>query len=97
MQISFQQTMIAACATELAAHLGRPVAHLTRNGLGARDFPNNAELRVRLADGSQLTFLHAFSVSRASTNELFVFTEHCGHHVFPLEGAEVHSIAGQDL
>ena len=81
--------MVLDWADELAAALGRPADAIRSEGLGAGDFPAEGLLQVKLADGSLLRFRYALYVVRPGEHALGVFTEHCGHHVFPLHEAEV--------
>lgn len=52
--------------------------------LGAADFPPGQTVDIRFPDGSVATFRNAFFVVDERRQELGVFTEHCGHHIFPL-------------
>jgi hypothetical protein len=52
--------------------------------LGVEDFPPGQEVDIRFPDGSAATFMSAFLVVDEDHQELGVFTEHCGHHLFPL-------------
>lgn len=52
--------------------------------LGAADFPPGQAVDLRFPDGSVATFMSAFFVVDEEHQELGVFTEHCGHHLFPL-------------
>jgi hypothetical protein len=52
--------------------------------LGAADFPPGQAVDIRFPDGSMATFMSAFFVVNEEHQELGVFTEHCGHHIFPL-------------
>ncbi len=56
------------------------------NELGGPDFNRNTAVHLWFLDGSSATFTYAFCVSNEAHNELAVFTEHCGYHVFPLNG-----------
>ena len=47
----------------------------------AGDFKDN--LRLDFPDGSHAYFRYAFYILDPDTNELAVFTEHCGYHLFP--------------
>ena len=60
---------------------------LSAGRLGAEAFPLEG-VRLRFEDGSEVHFRYAFFIEDASRNELAVFTEHCGHHVFPLRALE---------
>lgn len=55
--------------------------------LGAGDFPL-AGVRLRFEDGSEVSFRYAFFVEDRERNELAVFTEHCGTHVFPMRALD---------
>jgi hypothetical protein len=48
------------------------------------------KLRIELMDGSVVEFEYAFHVTSEEHGSIAVFTEHCGHHVFPLHGAKVY-------
>jgi len=52
--------------------------------LGAVDFPPLQAVDIRFPNGSAATFRSAFFVVDEARQELGVFTEHCGHHIFPL-------------
>jgi hypothetical protein len=51
--------------------------------LSVRDF-GNQKVSLRFVDGSLAVFEFAFFVVNEEREELAVFTEHCGHHVFSL-------------
>ena len=55
--------------------------------LGADAFGRGA-VRLQFEDGSHATFHYAFAVADVERNELAVFTEHCGYHVFRFVGTE---------
>ena len=54
--------------------------------LGAHHF--NGCVKLQFADGSYALFEYAFYAVDTVRNELAVFTEHCGYHVFPLHGLQ---------
>jgi len=56
-----------------------------RDTLGATDFRHTVS--VRLPDGSYALFKYAFYIIDQSRQEVGVFTEHCGYHLFPLVDA----------
>jgi hypothetical protein len=58
-----------------------------RNHLLATDFRHH--LKINLDDGSFVFFNYAFYLLDRELNEVGVFTEHCGYHVFPLLGAQL--------
>ncbi len=53
-----------------------------RDRLGLEDF--NGCVKLRFPDDSHAVFEYAFYVVDEEREELAVFTEHCGYHVFPL-------------
>jgi hypothetical protein len=60
-----------------------------RDRLSAGDFPPDQSVMIRFPDGSQVHFRCALAMTDESVGEVAVFTEHCGYHVFPADGAEV--------
>ena len=58
-----------------------------RGGLSVRDF-GNQKVSFRFVDGSVATFESAFFVVDEKREELAVFTEHCGYHVFRVPARE---------
>ena len=81
--------IVAEWAGELSGALKRSAEGIRRTGLSARDFPGGYDLCVEFADGSRAEFKYAFYVVREASRLIAVFTEHCGHHVFPAHGATV--------
>lgn len=74
------QERVAAYVAEIRPD-GRP-------GLSAYDFPSG--LRIHFLDGSIAEFKFAFALTEGW--ETTVFTEHCGHHIFPSDGLRIESI-----
>lgn len=70
---------------DLDAFLAAPSRHM--------DFRNQA-VRIELMDGSGATFQRAFPLVDERRKAIAVFTEHCGHHLFPIHDARV-SIDGR--
>jgi hypothetical protein len=60
-----------------------------RERLSASDFTSQQSIIIRFPDGSQVLFRHAFAIRDEAAQEVAVFTEHCGYHVFPLGSAEL--------
>jgi hypothetical protein len=60
-----------------------------RGSLGAYDFPSTGGVSIRFADGSRVSFRFAFLIEAREWQEVAVFTEHCGYHIFPLGDAEI--------
>ena len=56
------------------------------DGLGANDF--RGSVKLSFDDGSFALFENAFHAVDEAREEIAVFTEHCGHHVFPLPGLQ---------
>ena len=58
--------------------------------LSASEFPSETTVSIRFEDGSHVEFRYAFVIEAPEFREVAVFTEHCGHHVFPwYDGLEV--------
>ena len=61
-------------------------------GLSASDFSISA-VAITFEDSSRVEFRYAFVIEAPELREVGVFTEHCGHHIFPLyEGLELQII-----
>lgn len=56
-----------------------------RDTLSAADF-NQQSIRINFEDGSSAFFNYAFYLLDRDLNEIAIFTEHCGYHVFSLGG-----------
>jgi hypothetical protein len=50
-------------------------------------------VRVSLMDGSSVEFKYAFALHWPERRAIAVFTEHCGHHLFPDAEASVEAVA----
>ena len=50
--------------------------------LGAGDFPSNKLVRINFEDESKVEFRYAFIINAPEFQEIGVFTEHCGYHIF---------------
>lgn len=87
--VDWASSIVHDWVTLLAIHLGRSVEEIQSNGLQASDFPPAGDLEVRLADGSRMTFKNAFSLVDPTSYSIAVFSEHCGHHVFPYHEATI--------
>ena len=55
---------------------------VNRENLSAEDFHHS--LKIVFPDGSFAFFADAFYLLDRDLNEVAVFTEHCGYHIFPL-------------
>ena len=89
------EQLISEWAAELSNHLNRPAEEICKSGLSAQDFPASGSLHIKLMDGSFVQFEHAFHVVNPNRYAIAVFTEHCGHHVFPFHEAVVTRITGE--
>lgn len=52
----------------------------------------NNEVIIVWEDGSHLCFKYAFLVKNEETEEIGVFTEHCGYHVFSTRGLKTYEM-----
>ncbi len=60
-----------------------------RTELSAADFPMSYQIAMRFVDDSQAQFDHAIAIEEPLLDEIGIFTEHCGYHVFPLAGTHI--------
>lgn len=75
-------------APELALHFERSVDDVMQKVRPWFDFPAG-QLRVELMDGSVVQFNRAFHIVSEAKRAIAIFTEHCGHHVFPHHDAKI--------
>lgn len=75
-------------AAELAARFGRDAGDVLQQMRPWFIFPT-AQLRIELMDGSMVQFVNAFHIVDEAKHAIVVFTEHCGHHVYPYHEARV--------
>ena len=75
---------------ELAARLVCSVESFLADPTAAMAYPVET-VRIELMDGSSVEFKYAFFIVSESRKAIAVFTEHCGHHVFPYHGARAYS------
>ncbi|WP_133274001.1 hypothetical protein [Hymenobacter radiodurans] len=52
--------------------------------LSCHHFPTDSLVRINFEDGSTAEFKYAFVIKAPEWQELAVFTEHCGYHLFRL-------------
>lgn len=76
-------------AAELSAHFGCDAATFRTKPTSHMSFPHEA-VRLELMDGSHAQFKNAFFIASEAKKAIAVFTEHCGHHVFPFHEARVY-------
>jgi hypothetical protein len=67
----------------------RAFADDSRERFGAGDFPCSHSISMTFDDGSTASFFYAILIEAPESNEVGVFTEHCGYHIFPLAGTHV--------
>ncbi|WP_139232885.1 hypothetical protein [Duganella sp. CF458] len=60
-----------------------------RTELAADDFPVSHYVSLKFEDDSEAKFEHALVIEEPKLDEVGVFTEHCGYHIFPLGGTHV--------
>jgi hypothetical protein len=56
--------------------------------LNATDFNTNEKTTLKFEDGSKAEFQYSFFIKAPEWNEIGVFTEHCGYHIFNLSAVE---------
>ena len=79
--------------TRLKEYINQQLADKDRARPVAGDFRHH--VKIAFADGSFAFFDYAFYVLDREGGEVVVFTEHCGHHIFPLRGTTLESLASQ--
>ncbi len=57
--------------------------------LGAADFPSDKAVSLKFGDNSFAEFRNTLVIKAPEFNEVGVFTEHCGYHIFNLRGTEI--------
>ncbi|MDM0121972.1 hypothetical protein [Variovorax arabinosiphilus] len=73
---------------ELGVHLGCSAVDVRERSEAVMKFPLET-VRMELMDGSLVEFRFAFFIVSDTKKAVAVFTEHCGHHVFPYHEAKV--------
>lgn len=73
---------------ELAAYLEVPAEDVFAKPTTMLSYPSET-VRVELMDGSSVEFKWAFALVSEEKKAIAVFTEHCGHHVYPFHEARV--------
>ena len=76
-------------AFELAKRFGQGVESFLASPTKFMKYPIEA-VRVELMDGSHVEFKYAFALVSEELKAIAVFTEHCGHHVYPYHEAKVY-------
>ena len=80
--------VVSAWSEELAAHFGVTAQDIKDQSTRLISFPLES-VRIELMDGSKAEFKYAFALFNESQRAIAVFTEHCGHHIFPAHDAKV--------
>ena len=76
-------------AAPLSKHFGQDLANFLASPDRFMQFPSES-VRIELMDGSAVEFKCAFALVSENLRAICVFTEHCGHHVFPYHEAKVY-------
>jgi len=76
-------------AEELAARAGVPIEVFLSSPSMHMTYPCEG-VRLELMDGSVVEFKYAFALVKPEWRAIAVFTEHCGHHVYPYHEARVY-------
>ena len=80
-------------SVELAKRFGQDVETFLATPTKFMEYPIET-VRVELMDGSHVEFNYAFALVSEGLKAIAVFTEHCGHQVYPYHEAKVYR-AGQ--
>ncbi|HCG6122980.1 TPA: hypothetical protein NJ077_004490 [Vibrio parahaemolyticus] len=90
-----KQNLIIEWSDLLSNKLNRSASEIAESGLALLDFsPDSVE--IVFDDESYCKFNHAFAVENRDTNQVAVFTEHCGYHVFSNLGVTVFECYGSN-
>jgi len=60
-----------------------------RDELNSTDFYENSVAKLKFEDDSYAEFYYPIIIEAPELNEVGVFTEHCGYHIFNLAGTHV--------
>ncbi len=60
-----------------------------RTELNTYDFFSEQIAKVKFADGSFAEFNYPLVIEAPELNEVAIFTEHCGYHIFSMAGTHV--------
>lgn len=69
--------------------------HLTTHGetererLSAYDFSAEQVVKIKFEDGSYAEFFYPLVIEAPELNEVGIFTEHCGYHIFTISGTHI--------
>jgi hypothetical protein len=79
---------VSEWADEIAAHLACSVTDVLEDFTAVMKYPLET-VRIELMDGSSAEFKCSFFIASDAKKAIAVFTEHCGHHIFPYHEAKV--------
>jgi hypothetical protein len=60
-----------------------------REKLSSYDFDSTIVVKIKFDDESYVEFNYALAIEAPELNEIGVFTEHCGYHIFNLGGSHI--------
>ncbi len=60
-----------------------------RETLSAHDFFPNQILEIKFEDESYAEFRYPLLINAPEFNEVGIFTEHCGYHIFTMDGTYI--------
>lgn len=63
-----------------------------RDKLNAYDFFSNRKIEIKFEDNSFAEFRYSLMINAPEFNEVGIFTEHCGYHIFNLGGTYINII-----
>ena len=63
-----------------------------RKELSAYDFFPNRIVKIKFGDESFAEFRYSLVINATEFNEVGVFTEHCGYHIFNLGGTYINIV-----
>jgi hypothetical protein len=75
-------------ADQLAALFSCTAEDIRANATRFLKYPPGT-LRLELMDNSVLEFQYAFHLVNEREKAIAIFTEHCGHHVYPFHEAKI--------
>jgi len=61
----------------------------SRAELSAQDFFSNSVAKLKFEDDSSAEFFYPIVIEAPELNEVAIFTEHCGYHIFNMAGTHV--------
>jgi hypothetical protein len=82
------KTVITEWADDLASRFGCSAQVVQGQSVQWLSFPSET-VRIELMDESCIEFKYSFHLVNEGKRSIAVFTEHCGHHVFPYHEARV--------